>query len=74
MFHLPRAWQEASAEPCGFQKESPPARAAGAGWCGHCATPPSGTGRLFQCSQPPILQEGVGFEQSSEWIRAQYSL
>lgn len=65
MFHLPRAWQEARAEPCGFQKESPPARVAGAG---------SGTGGLLQGSRIPILQEGAGFEQSNKRNRAQCSL
>ena len=61
MFHLPWAWQEARAEPRGFQKESPPSQG---GWCGHCATLPPGTGTLLQGSRLPILQEGTGFEQS----------
>ena len=55
VFHLPRAQQEASAEPRGFQKESPPARAADASWCGCCATPLCGTGELL-----PVLLGGTG--------------
>lgn len=55
MFHLPRAQQEASAEPRGFQKESPLARAADASWCGCCATLLCGTGKLL-----PVLLGGTG--------------
>lgn len=67
MLHLPSAWQEARAEPHGFQKESTPSQN---GSCGHCATPPPGTGALLQGSRLPILQEGAGFEQSGKGNRA----
>ena len=40
VFHLPWARQEASTEPCGFQKESPPAR----------ALVPAGVGAVPPCS------------------------
>lgn len=69
VFHLPQAWQEASAEPRGFQKESPPPGRLVRALC----HPLSGTGRPRGRSQPPILPAraalGVSFQLSSGGMR-----
>ena len=56
MFHLPWAWQEARAEPRGFQKESPPARVAGAGSVPPC---PLGLAGCFKARGFPSSKKAL---------------